>query len=209
MATRRPRWLAGLAAAAALAIVVVVAACGQAPAPTGSRPAPSAPSTPLALDPSEPGGQPIVVEGRDAGFALTLRIGSDAVDAGAPIDVAAVLAWEGADQRASIWGSGGGPVSFGLEQVDGDIRIDAVMTADCAQHEYTRGVPVAIPFRKSGGFPDDDPNADFYRAFFADPVLRLPAGRWRVRATASGYLVPCEMDAPMVTIPLEAEILVL
>jgi hypothetical protein len=190
---------------AAAAIVVVLGACGAAPSPTGSA---LASATPLAPEASEASGQPVVLEGRDAGFALSLRIGSDAVDAGAPIDVAATLTWEGANRQAAIWGSGGGPVSFGIEQIDGDIRMDAVMTADCAQHEYTRGVPVAIPFRKSGGFPDDDPNADFYRVFFADPVLRLPAGRWRVRATASGYLVPCEMDAPMVTIPLEAEILV-
>jgi len=205
----RARLRRGLvAAAAAAAMVVVVGACGQAPAPTGSGLRSSAPSTPLAVDPSEPTGQPIVIEGRDAGFALSLRVRSDAVDAGAAIDVAAQLGWEGADPMGVIWGSGGGPVSFGLEQIDGDIKMDAVQTTDCAKHEYARGVPVAVPFQKSGGFPDDDPNAAFYRAFFADPVLRLPAGHWRISATASGYLVSCEMDAPTVEIGLEAEILV-
>jgi hypothetical protein len=209
MPSRLRRALAATARAATLAAsVLLVGACGQAPTPTGSGLGSSAPSTPLAVDPAEPNGEPVVLDGRDAGFALSLRIRSDAVDAGAPIDVAAVLAWEGADQRATIWGSGGGPVTFGIAQVDGDIRMDAVQTADCAKHEYARGAPVLTPFRKSGGFPDDDPNAAFYRAFFADPVLRLPAGRWLVTATANGYLVPCEMDAPMVNIRLEAEILV-
>lgn len=191
-----PERLRGLAAvAAAGAIIAVVGACGAAP-------------TPQPPNATEPSGQPIVMDGRNAGFALSLRVGNDAVDAGAPIDIAAVLTWEGADPRAMIWGSGGGPVSFGLEQIDGDLQMDAVQTADCAQHEYARGVPVAIPFRKSGGFSADDPNAAFYRAYFADPVLRLPAGSWRVTASASGYLVPCEMDAPMVDIRLVAEILV-
>ena len=86
--------------------------------------------------------------------------------------------------------------------------LDAVQTADCAQHDYTRGVPVPVPFRKSGGFSEDDPNADFYRVYFADPVLRLPSGRWRIGASAGGFLVPCEMDAPMVEIHLEAEVVV-
>jgi hypothetical protein len=179
----RRGWWTGLAVTA---VVMGLAACGEAIAPTGSPLRSSAPTTPQPTEPSEVSGQPVVLEGRDAGFVLTLRIGSDAIDAGAAIVVAAQLAWEGAEPRGVIWGSGGGPVSFGLEQVDGDIRLDAVQTADCAQHEYTRGVPVQTPFRKSGGYPDDDPNADFYRAFFADPALRLPTGRWRISATAGG-----------------------
>ena len=194
-----------LAAAVAGTIVVVVATCDGGLLPSGSA-SPSA--TPPVPDATEPSGGLVVLEGRDAGFALTLRIGSDAVDAGAPIDVAATLTWEGADPQASIWASGSGPVSFGITQIDGDIVLQAVQTADCAQHDYTRGVPVPVPFRKSGGFSADDPNADFYRVYFADPVLRLPSGRWSIAATASGFLVPCEMDAPMVEIHLEAEVLV-
>ena len=200
----RTRLRRGLLAAAAAVTMVVVATCGQAP-PNGSG---LASATPRAPDSTEPSGEPVALEGRDAGFALTLRTGSNAVDAGAPIDVAATLTWEGAEARASIWGSGSGPVSFGIKQVDGDIMLDPVQTGDCAQHDYLRGVPVRAPFQKSGGFAEDDPNADFYRVYFADPVLRLPSGRWRIAATASGFLVPCEMDAPMVEIILEAEILV-
>ena len=202
----RIRLRRGLAAAAAgAAMVVVLGACGKASAPSGS---PLASATPLAPAPSEASGQPVLLEGRDAGFALSLRIGSDAVDAGAPLDVGATLTWEGAEPQASIWASGSGPVSFGIKQVDGDIVLDAVQTADCAQHDYTRGVAVPVPFRKSGGFSDDDPNADFYRVYFADPVLRLPTGRWRIAAGAGGFLVPCEMDAPKVEIRLEAEVVV-
>ncbi len=121
----------GIAVAAIL--VAVAAACGQAPGPT------------------EPSGQPIVVEGRAAEFVLSLRIGSDVVDAGAPIDISAILTWEGAAGTATIWGSGGGPVSFGLAQVDGNIALGPASTADCAPHEYARLVPTAIPYHKSGG----------------------------------------------------------
>ena len=82
------------------------------------------------------------------------------------------------------------------------------MTADCAKHDYARLAPVAIQFQKSGGYSADDPNAAFYRTYFADPVLRLPAGHWKLTAIANGYLKPCDMNAPQVTITLRAEILV-
>ena len=38
---------------------------------------------------------------------------------------------------------------------------------------------------KSGGFSADDPDAAFYRAFFSEPLVRLPAGRWEIAAVAS------------------------
>jgi hypothetical protein len=157
---------------------------------------------------SEPTGGPIVVEGRQDGFLLSLRVSGDTVDAGAPIGIDAILTWDGPAVRATVWASGSGVVSFGLRQLDGDIALGGAMTADCAVHEFDRLTPVAIPFRKSGGFSEDDPNADFYRAFFADPILRLPAGRWRVSAIASGFLEPCEMTAPKLEIALEADVLV-
>lgn len=172
----------------AAAVLVVAAACG-----------PSEPS---------PTGLPFVVEGRDAGFAMSMRLGSEVVDAGDPIDLSAILMWEGAAPTATLWGSGSGSVSFALTQIDGDIALGGVMTADCGPHEYKRLVPVAFPYRKTGGFSNDDPNADFYRSFFADPVFRLPAGQWRVTAMANGYLQPCEMNAPSVDITLEANLLV-
>lgn len=176
--------------AIATVLLGVVAACGLAPTPTG------------------PTAQPIVVEGRDASFALSMRVGSDLIDAGAPIDVSAILTWEGADPKVTIWGSGSGPVWFTLQQIGGAINLGGAITADCGPHEFARLVPVPIPFRKSGGWSADDPNAGFYKAFFADPVLRLPAGQWKVTAIANGYLRPCEMDAPQVDINLGAEILV-
>jgi hypothetical protein len=101
-------------------------------------------------------------------------------------------------------------VSFTLTQIDGDIALGGLMTADCGPHEFKRLVPVLFAYRKSGAYSDDDPNADFYRSFLAgdDPVLRLPAGQWRVTAETNGYLQPCEVNAPGVNIKLEANLLV-
>lgn len=182
-----PKALPAIAVAALL-----VVACGE-PGPDGSEP---------------PTGTPIVREGVADGFRLVLRVGSDVYDAGAPIDVGATLTWTGPADRATVWGSGSGVVSFVLQQLDGPLAVGGLMTADCGPHEFERLVPVPIPFTKSGGFSADDPNAGFYRAFLADPVLRLPAGTWRIGATASGFLEPCEMDAPTLDVALQADVLV-
>jgi hypothetical protein len=40
------------------------------------------------------------------------------------------------------------------------------------------------PIKKSGGYSDSQPDAAFYRAFFADPLVRLPAGEWDITAIA-------------------------
>ena len=174
------------------ALVLVATGCGVSPSP----------------DASANSSEPILVEGGDAGFLLAMQVGSGVFNAGAPIDIAAQLTWTGAAPSATIWGSGGGPVSFGLKQLDGDLELGPAMTADCRAHEFARGVPVQIPYRKSGGFSADDKNAEFYRAFFADPVLRLPAGQWRVTAGANGHLMPCDANAPSVDITVAVDFLV-
>ena len=151
---------------------------------------------------------PILLERHDDGFRLALAVASDTFDAGQPIGIDATLTYEGPAERATVWASGSGVVSFGLRQLDGDLGMGAAMTGDCAVHEFVRMDPVAIPYTKSGGYSADDPNAGFYRAFFADQILRLPAGTWRITANAGGFLAPCEMDAPTLDITLEAEFVV-
>ena len=59
------------------------------------------------------------------------------------------------------------------------------MTADCAPYRLEPGRPLTSAITKSGGYSADDPNAAFYRAFLADPVVSLPAGDWRITAGAS------------------------
>lgn len=177
-------------AAGAIALGILAGACGQSPSP----PAPE--------------GDAVVLEGRDEAFTLRLRLADDVVDAGQPIDLAATLTWEGPAADVTVWGSGGGPVSFTLKQLDGELEMEAVQTADCSPTVIPRGAPLVVPYRKSGGWTADDPNADFYRTFFADPVLRLPAGSWQTTVVAGGYLAPCDAEAPVFQIALEATFLV-
>lgn len=156
--------------------------------------------------PAEDG--PVSVTAADAGFRLTLESSGRTFVDGQPIEVRATLVYEGDAPEATVWGSGDGPVFFSLSQVDGPIVIGSAASDDCTNRVFARGVPVPFPFVKSGGFSNDDPNAAFYRAFFADPQLRLPAGTWRIVGQATGYLAPCEMEAPTLDVRTEIQVVV-
>ena len=142
--------------------------------------------------------EPMAIGGRAtaAGFVLEVRLPSQTVAAIDAIPVATTLTWTGAPGQGRIWGSGSGPVTFAIEEVGGGRRtMGGAMTADCAMRDFPAGVPTEIPFRKSGGWTGEDPNADFYAAWFKDPLLHLPAGRWKLTVSVGGYLAPCERGA--------------
>ena len=142
--------------------------------------------------------EPAAVGGRAdaAGFVLEVRLPSRTFATIDVIPVATTLTWTGAPGQGRIWGSGSGPVTFAIEEVGGSLRMmGGAMTADCRMTEYPAGVRTEIPFRKSGGWTAEDPNADFYTAWFKDPLLHLPAGRWRLTVSVGGFLAPCEQGA--------------
>jgi hypothetical protein len=153
-------------------------------------------------DPSPP---TAVAEGK--GFVLMMAVPTDHFGEGQAIDVRTTLTWTGPAPRATIWGSGMGPVGFLYEELTGRKRtVGGVMTADCAQHLYDRGVVTPIPIGKSVGWSEDDPDAPFLREFARDPLLHLPAGRWRISADLDGLLAPCDADAPAIKLQAVLEI---
>lgn len=103
-----------------------------------------------------------------------------------PIDVSATLTYlRPLGETITATGSGSGLVGFGIEQLDGELHMSPAQTYDCQGYSLDSGVPLAVPFSKSGGFAADGPNADFYRQYFETPELRLPAGVWRVYARSN------------------------
>ena len=90
---------------------------------------------------------------------------------------------------------------FGIrERVFGGINLTPASDLMFDHSTLTRDVPLTKPFAKSGEFSGDDPAAPSFRAFFADPILRLPAGTWHIYALAASCSpAPLHFD-------LEAEI---
>ena len=87
--------------------------------------------------------------------------------------------------RTEIGASGAGPIAFSIIEVGGARAMGAASTADCATHVLSATEPITSRITKSGGWSEDDPNAAFYEAFFADPALHLPPGTWDITAVAT------------------------
>lgn len=164
-------------AVVAAVVVLVVASCDTGPSSTD--------------EPAAIGGR-VVAEG----FVLEVRLPTRTFAPTDAIPVTTTLTWTGGPDRGRIWGSGGGPVSFTFTEVGGARRMmGGVMTADCKMKEFAPGVATVIPLGKSASWTDEDPNAAFYQAWFREPVLRLPTGRWQLRVSVGGLLAPCELGA--------------
>lgn len=163
------RRLGGVQRIAPLALAaMVVAACSQSPTPTplgSSGPGPTAPE--LAVGTVS-----------EHGMTLTAAAEPAVVAAGERIDVEVTLANDGADPIV-VSGSGSGVVFFSVTRLeDGLTSGEPAVPGDCVSHEIRK--PIVVPFSKSGGWSEDDPNADFLRTYFSEPELTLPSGTWKI-----------------------------
>ena len=59
---------------------------------------------------------------------------------------------------------------------------------------------IIMPFKKSGGWSADDPNAAFFQAFYADKELILPPGQYKLCAQIAYSTDKDDMRGPMSTI---------
>jgi len=133
-------------------------------------------------------GTPISASATDGDFELTLSVKQARYRAGQPILADATLSYSGSESSVRLWGSGLGVVGTSVRQLDGPINPGFATTSDCQPHDIAAESQMHVPFRKSGSFSEDDPLIEFYRAFFADPLLRLPPGRWEIVATTSATI---------------------
>ena len=156
--SRAPRILA-------LSMAAMLVACG--------------PAAPHVYQPSG-SPQPLVRAGE---FTLEISSPRDTWSAGEPIEVIATLTYLGASSDI-IYGPEPDPLSLGEREIGGTRDMPASLTYYGGSVQIGPE-PLVVEYRKSGGWsPGDDPNEAFYEQFFADPELRLPAGRWEVSAWA-------------------------
>ena len=140
-------------------------------------------------------GEPVTATDADASFRLTLEAGQDRYRAGQEIEVVATLTYLGPAGMVEARGSSNpGIIGFSIERKAPPVAVHPAYTTDCGSHPMERGVPVAHPFAKSGGFTPDEPLAPFYEAYFADPSLRLPAGTWTITAAGSWSVGDCGVE---------------
>ncbi len=167
-----------------LVVVAAVASLVGCASPT-TAPTPSPTATPAAsYGPAET----TVTDGL---FRLTAHTDHATYHSDDAIGMHAVVTFLGPAATFPATGSGSGLVNFDVRQLDGPLVIQGVWTADCApQPQMVANKPRTYVFTKSGGF-DPSASPDFWNAYFADPLLHLPAGRWSLVAEADITGVDC------------------
>lgn len=154
------------AAALLVLLAVVVAACAEV----------------LPIGPA-----PVVAETSDELFLLVARSPSDRYAAGQAMEVTAEILYQGPRNRETIFHAAS-PVGWRVEQLDGPAVMGGAMAEPCVATDLLPGSVKSYPFEK-GGVVEDRPPFDM--AWFQDPALRLPAGRWRFTATMQVWLGDC------------------
>ena len=152
---------------------------------------------------------PIETATRSGDFRLTICSAKARYAIDEPIEIGASLVYlgSGSVQIAHGQGAGGTAVGFGIEEaVLGDLRLAPTVAESCERSTLEGGIPLQVPFAKAGGWSGNDPRADEYRAWFQDPVLRLPAGVWHVYSVAGFSIETCSPDPIEMRVGLTIEV---
>jgi hypothetical protein len=135
---------------------------------------------------------PVGDDTQDGAIQLTLTSPHGRYKAGDPIDVVAGLTNGGSGDPITTYGGPDGPVIFSLRQVDGPVVIDPIVLTSCIEQVTLRAYePMQIPFKKSGTVAGGAADPAYWRAWFTDPILRLPAGTWEISATPNFVVGGC------------------
>jgi hypothetical protein len=124
----------------------------------------------------------------DGSYQLVVTLSPGSRRATDALDVQATLTYLGPEATTVVTASDLGLVSFSFQQLDGSLRMDPVSRLMCSSPTtLTRREPATFRPVKSIAYVGEDPNAEFYRAWYEDPVLHLPRGRWQIVAQSTIY----------------------
>jgi hypothetical protein len=121
------------------------------------------------------GDGPVVDLAQDDAFRLELTTPRRTYRPTDAIEPVATVTYLGPAAETSI--HGGSVVPFEVEEVGGPRTFYPALPASCGTSTMRRDTPLTFPFAKYGIL-----DGVFGRAWYADPVLRLPVGTWRIHA---------------------------
>ncbi len=119
----------------------------------------------------------------DENFEVKTYISKLSFDEEEEISLYSTIEYIGDKSSITIWS--GEPyfhhmIHKGEEVFSGGLTLDVLQGT-----ELKKGEVYNIPFVKSGGFSEGDEDADFWRIFFAEKELKLPAGEYTFEAVTS------------------------
>jgi hypothetical protein len=175
------RWLARLLIGA-VAAVVLVAVGGIV---LRTEPPPSGPDGPLGAT------------AEDASFRLALTTPRTTYGTEDAIEPVATMTYLGPRATETVFHAAY-PIGFRIEEVGGQRLMGGGMDQPCLRTELPKGGSVVLPFAKAGS--PDAPEQGFDRAWYEDPVLRLPAGTWRIVAYLDVFIGDCGGERHQLTV---------
>lgn len=130
---------------------------------------------------------------KDDQFEMRLNINKTKFKVGEPIVYSASLTYIGNSKSILIWG----PRTYIVFSVtDGKkIKMTGANTAELTSTNLTRGETREYPFFKSGGYSSNDPDAGFWKKFYAEKDLLLPAGTYLITAQCDFSLTEKVVDS--------------
>lgn len=119
-------------------------------------------------------------------FELTLYADKAAYTVDEEINLRATLEYKGEKDAVTIW-HGDPYLTFSI--TDGkDFKTGGVVMTILTSTELEKGKVYEFAYQKSGGFDTLAPDAEFWREFYQEESLKLPAGTYTVTANGSFHL---------------------
>ena len=133
-------------------------------------------------------------ECRANGFEMALFSDNTVYKTTDIIQIWATLAYTGPEDTVTIW-HGIPYISFSI--TDGkDFNVEGLTLTVLASTVLNKGEVYRHDYEKSGGYGEDDPDADFWRAFYAEKDLILPPGAYTISAGGAFSLTETVTDSP-------------
>lgn len=148
--------------------------------------------------------QPVSATNADAKFTITLAVPASQVTPATAIMPVATFKYLGPEESATFL-HGDPTVSWSIHEVDGRRAMNGSVDTICAQGTIPRDVELTQDFMKSGEI-FDDPTIGFDVAWFRQPLLRLPAGRWDITATLDLFLGDCGGERHQLPVTVEVDV---
>jgi hypothetical protein len=122
----------------------------------------------------------ISLTSKDDQFKVTVFINKFTFNENEKIDMFSTVEYLGDKEEIDTWA---GRPNFKYIIYDGENYYSEGMQLDVLEKTtFQKGEVYTYPFKKSGGWSEDDESADYWRAYYTDPELRLPAGTYEIRA---------------------------
>jgi hypothetical protein len=130
---------------------------------------------------------------KDDQFEMKLNIQKTKFKVGEPIHYSASLTYIGNNDSITLWG----PQTYIVFTLtDGKkTKMEGATTAELKSTRLIRGETHEYPFFKSGVYSDTDPDAKFWKNFYAESDLLLPAGTYLIAANCEFSLTEKVVDS--------------